>query len=72
MNAQVSRRQAMVGSLLNLSVAAKTSFEDGYVTVSREKDKFLLYYRIYDKEKSTIPLVVVHGGPLRIQSSHSC
>jgi len=57
---QVSRRQAM-GSLMIMS--AKNSFEDGYATVSRKNDPFSLYYRIYAKEESTIPLVVVHGGP---------
>lgn len=63
MNAQVSRRQAMGSALLSLSVAAKTTFDDGYVKVSRENHGFSLYYRMYSKDESTIPLVVVHGGP---------
>lgn len=68
MNAQVSRRQVMGSSaLLSLSVAAKASFEEGYVSVSRptksDDDKFSIYYRMYSKDESTIPMVVVHGGP---------
>jgi len=61
---QLSRRQAMGSALLSLSVASKTSFEDGHVTVSRdESDKFSLYYRMYSKDEPSIPLLVVHGGP---------
>lgn len=65
MSTHVSRRQAMAGSLLTslLSVASKAPFDEGYVAVTREGDKYSLYYRLYAKEETTIPLVVLHGGP---------
>lgn len=53
----------MATSLMSL-MGAKSSFDEGHVTVSRaESDKFSLYYRMYNKHDTTIPLVVVHGGP---------
>jgi hypothetical protein len=59
---QIDRRH-MMGSLLTLS-AATTAFEDGYATVSRNDERFSLYYRKYSKnESSSTPLVVLHGGP---------
>jgi hypothetical protein len=57
------KRRHMMGSLLTLSAATK-AFEEGYVTVSRHEERFSLYYRMYSKdESSSIPLVVLHGGP---------
>lgn len=57
------KRRHMMGSLLTLSAATK-AFEEGYVTVSRNQERFSLYYRMYSKnESSSIPLVVLHGGP---------
>lgn len=65
---QITRRR-MMGSLLSFSVAAKT-FEDGYVTVSRNNERFSLYYRMYYKnESSSTPLVVLHGGPYVLYST---
>jgi uncharacterized integral membrane protein len=62
-------RCRMMGSLLSFSVAAKT-FEDGYVTVSRNNERFSLYYRMYYKnESSSTPLVVLHGGPYVLYST---
>jgi hypothetical protein len=57
------KRRHMMGSLLTLSAATK-AFEQGYVTVSRNDERFSLYYRMYSKnESSSTPLVVLHGGP---------
>lgn len=68
MNAQVSRRQAIImgsGSLLLCSSTAKPTFEEGTVNVPREEKtkKFSIYYRMYSRDEPAVPMVVVHGGP---------
>lgn len=46
------------------SVPTRPSFDEGYVTVSRGvRKEFSIYYRMYNKNESIIPLLVVHGGP---------